>query len=315
MAARGRDYRPVEADAALEEDCRQLVRLAVREDLERSFDWTTVALVDAARRGCCDVVPRVAGIAAGLVTIPWIVDEMDADLSVELRGEDGQAMVPGEALARLRGNARDLLTCERVILNVLCRLCGVATLTKRFAAALAEHSARLYDTRKTTPGWRRLEKYAVRCGGGRNHRTGLFDGFLIKDNHLALGGEAGAGLSPRRAVDLATRFAGGRAEMVEAPEIVEIEVDSLEQFAELLDGVVLPQIVLLDNFSNESLRRAVQMRDQRAADLELEASGNVRLETIAAIAATGVDRISCGALTHQATWLDLGMDWHDEAVS
>lgn len=307
-----RDYARVRPDAAMEDDCRQLVRLAVREDLERSLDWTTVALIDAERRGACDIMPRETGICAGLVSLPWIIDEMDADLQAELQTEDGQPLIAGQPIARLSGNARDLLTCERLILNVLCRLCGVATLTQRYVSALGESPARLYDTRKTTPGWRRLEKYAVGCGGGHNHRTGLFDGFLIKDNHLALGGTL-APLSPSAAARTAREWSQGRAEMTGAPEIVEIEVDSLEQLQEVLSAS--PDIVLLDNFSLEDLRRAVELRNRVAEDVELEASGNVTIETIAAIAQTGVERISSGALTHQAGWLDLGLDWHSRPTS
>lgn len=307
-----RDYARVRPDAAMEDDCRQLVRLAVREDLERSLDWTTVALIDADRRGACDIVPRQSGICAGLVTLPWIIDEMDADLQGEPRQEDGQPLVAGQPIARLSGNARDLLTCERLILNILCRLCGVATLTRRYVSAIAGSSARLYDTRKTTPGWRRLEKYAVGCGGGHNHRTGLFDGFLIKDNHLALGGTS-VPLSPYAAAKTARDWSQGRAEMTAAPEIVEIEVDSLEQLEEVLPAS--PDIVLLDNFSLEQLRQAVDLRNRLAAEIELEASGNVTIETIDAIAQTGVDRISSGALTHQAGWLDLGLDWHADLTS
>ncbi|QEG42543.1 carboxylating nicotinate-nucleotide diphosphorylase [Roseimaritima ulvae] len=305
-----RDYAKVMPDAAMEDDCRQLVRLAVREDLERSVDWTTVALVDLQRRGSCQVVPRHTGVCAGLVTVPWILDEMDADLQAECLAADGEALQAGSPILRLSGNARDLLTCERLILNVLCKLSGIATLTQRYVREIQDCGARLYDTRKTTPGWRRLEKYAVGCGGGHNHRTGLFDGFLIKDNHLALAGAAeDTPLSPRAAAETARQWAGGRAELSDAPKIVEIEVDSLEQFADVLPA--RPDIVLLDNFSPEQLRQAVKLRDEQAADVELEASGNVTIDTIREIAQTGVDRISSGALTHQAVWLDLGLDWHD----
>lgn len=309
---RKRDYAKVMPDAAMEDDCRQLVRLAVREDLERSVDWTTVALIDMERRGACEVVPRQTGIVAGLVTVPWILDEMEADLQAECLATDGDPLHSGTPILRLSGNARDLLTCERLILNMLCKLCGIATLTQRYVREIEGCGARLYDTRKTTPGWRRLEKYAVGCGGGRNHRTGLFDGFLIKDNHLALAGDAdGTPLSPRAAAETARRWAGGRAEMSDAPKMVEIEVDSLQQFADVLPA--RPDIVLLDNFSLDQLRQAVQLRNEQAADVELEASGNVTIETIREIALTGVDRISSGALTHQAVWVDLGLDWHDAA--
>lgn len=297
-----RDYQQVTADHELEDDCRQLIRLAVREDLGRVLDWTTVRLIPSATRGRCDVVPREPGICAGLVAIPWLLDETDADLEWTTFLEDGQTLVPGQPILRLHGNARDLLTCERLVLNLLSRACGVATLTARYVAELAGTTARLYDTRKTTLGWRRLEKYAVRMGGGHNHRTGLFDGFLIKDNHLALGG-----IGPGEAVRLAQEWAGGHTDHANVPEIVEVEVDSLDQLAEALPQ--RPDIVLVDNFSLEQLRQAVALRNAVAPDVELEASGNVQIPTLRPIAATGVERISSGALTHQAVWLDLGMDF------
>lgn len=312
-----REYAAVVPDASMEDDCRQLIRLAVREDLDRALDWTTVCLIDQNSRGRCDVVPREKGVCAGIVTIPWIIDEMDADLQLETRIQDGEPLAAGQPMLRLAGSARDLLTCERLILNLLSRLCGVATLTSRFVERLDRTGARLYDTRKTTPGYRRLEKYAVACGGGHNHRTGLFDGFLVKDNHLALGGSVVDGkrspLSPRVAAERTRAWAGSRTEGLQAPEMVEIEVDSLEQLAEVLPA--RPDIVLVDNFSVAQLRDAVAMRNQLAPEVELEASGNVRIDTIGEIASTGVERISSGALTHQAVWLDLGLDWSDENAS
>ena len=169
------DYRTVEADAVLENDLRALVRLSIAEDLRNEVDWTTVCLIEEADSGACQIVPRQAGICAGLATLPWIVDEFDADLHEERMIQDGDALVPGEPIARISGNVRDLLTSERTILNILCRLCGIATLTRRYVDEIASTSVRLYDTRKTTPGWRLLEKYAVHCGGGHNHRSGLYD--------------------------------------------------------------------------------------------------------------------------------------------
>lgn len=302
-----KDYRRVVADELLENDLRALVRLAIAEDLGTSIDWTTVCLIDAQRRGACQVVSRQPGICAGLVTVHWIVEEFDADLEVELLAADAQPIQPGTPLFRLSGNVRDLLTSERVVLNLISRLCGVATLTAQFQRCLAGTKARLYDTRKTTPGWRRLEKYAVNCGGAHNHRSGLYDGFLIKDNHLDLGGEAGVPLSPRVAAERAIAWRAAETETLVAPELVEIEVDSLDQLRTVLPAG--PDIVLIDNFSLAEIRQAVEIRDQWNAEVELEVSGNVGLETIRAIAETGVDRISSGALTHQATWLDLGMDW------
>ncbi|MEM6776578.1 MAG: nicotinate-nucleotide diphosphorylase [Planctomycetota bacterium] len=308
-----RDYAKVQIDDALENDLRQLVRLSIAEDLGVELDWTTVTLIDVEQRGTCSIVPRVSGIAAGVALAPIIADEFDADLRLSVQIDEGAPLVPGQPIVTITGSARDLLTAERVLLNILSRMCGVATLTRRFVDVIEGTGVRLYDTRKTTPGWRRLEKYAVRCGGGCNHRTGLFDGFLIKDNHLALGGSSTGG--PRgqlpmladEAARRAVAMRGGQVNQLTAPEMVEIEVDDLEQLERVLPTGV--DIVLVDNFENADLMAAVALRNRLAPDVELEASGNVTIDTIAAIAATGIDRISSGALTHQAVWLDLGMDW------
>jgi nicotinate-nucleotide pyrophosphorylase (carboxylating) len=307
------DYRKVIADDLLESDLRSLVRLSIAEDLRELFDWTTVCLIDPSDRGACQIVPRQAGVCAGLATLPWIIDEFDADLDEERLISDGQPLVPGEPIATLRGNVRDLLTTERTILNIVCRLCGIATMTKRYVDRIAETNARLYDTRKTTPGWRLLEKYAVNCGGGNNHRSGLYDGFLIKDNHLALAGDGATPMPASEAARRAIEWRGATVQRAAAPSIVEIEVDSLEQFRDVLP--VNPDIILLDNFGLEQLRQAVGIRDEVGSKVELEASGNVKIDTIAEIAATGVDRISSGALTHQATSLDLGLDWSESIAS
>jgi len=219
-------------------------------------------------------------------------------------------VAPGETLATLAGPARSLLTAERILLNLVGRLSGIATLTRAYVDAVRGTRARIYDTRKTTPGWRRLEKYAVRCGGGSNHRLGLFDAILIKDNHLALARQsAGTGhLTPRQAVRQARDFADTMAAAHAAPPvIVEVEVDALEQLEEVLGEQ--PDLVLLDNMSPDQLRSAVALRDRVAASVELEASGGVTLERVGAIAASGVERISVGALTHAAVSLDVALDW------
>lgn len=307
------DYTTVKADAALENDLRALVRLAIAEDLRDAVDWTTVCLIEPQRDGGCQIVPRESGICAGLATLPWIVDEFDADLRTECLIEDGNSLVAGQPIAQLRGNVRDLLTSERTILNIISRLCGIATLTRRYAHEIESTAARLYDTRKTTPGWRLLEKYAVHCGGGHNHRSGLYDGFLIKDNHLALAGGKHGPLAASDAAKKAIAWRGASVERMTAPTIVEIEVDSIAQLQDVLPEE--PDIVLLDNFTIEQLREAVTIRDAAKSSVELEASGNVRIDTIGEIAATGVDRISSGALTHQATSLDLGLDWFDSDAS
>ncbi len=307
------DYVTVTADSSLENDVRLLVRLAIAEDLSDAVDWTSVCTIDDDRAGGCQIVPRVAGVCAGIATLPWIIDEFEADLEHQVLVKDGENLVPGKPIAQLTGNVRDLLTAERTILNVLSRACGVATLVRTYVDTLAGMKANIYDTRKTTPGWRLLEKYSVACGGGRNHRRGLYDGFLIKDNHLQLGGKDGVPMLASTAVKKALQWRGGQIERMTAPSIVEIEVDSLDQLRDVLP--VGPDIVLIDNFSLENIRRAVAMRDELNPKVELEVSGNVRIDTIAEIGITGVERISSGALTHQATWLDLGLDWFDASAS
>jgi nicotinate-nucleotide pyrophosphorylase (carboxylating) len=213
--------------------------------------------------------------------------------------EDGAQVGRGTLLAVVAGPLRSILAAERTALNFLQRLSGIATLTRKFVAAAAGTRAKLLDTRKTTPGWRLLEKYAVRCGGGVNHRVGLYDGILIKDNHLAgLGGDV------RRAVEAARTHPGNEG----IP--VEVEVDTLDQLEVAL--AVRADIVLLDNMSLDQLRTAVARRDAIAPDVLLEASGGVNLNTVQEIAATGVDRISVGALTHSAVALDIGLDYIGE---
>jgi nicotinate-nucleotide pyrophosphorylase (carboxylating) len=204
-------------------------------------------------------------------------------------------------VAVVSGPARSLLTGERLALNLLGRMSGIATLTRQYVDAIAGTSAGIFDTRKTTPGWRLLEKYAVACGGGRNHRIGLYDAVLIKDNHLAFGTADGSGhYTPAQAVVRARAAAP-------AGTVIEVEVDTLVQFDEVLPAG--PDIVLLDNMSLDQLCTAVARRNAGFPKIELEASGGVNLTTVAGIAATGVERISVGALTHSAVVLDIGLDW------
>ncbi len=302
------DYRQVDWDAELEHHLRQLVRLAVLEDLDRYHDWTTLALVPAEAEGRAVVASRQQGILAGLAAIPVMLDEMNTRLSWEADSGDGDAIKAGQQLGQLAGSARDLLVVERPLLNLVGRLSGIATLTRQFVDSVADSEARIYDTRKTTPGWRRLEKYAVRCGGGYNHRSGLFDGILVKDNHLAIQEGEGKG-SPARAVDKVRTFLRQNQPEIPIPEdlLVEVEVDTLEQLEDLLPAN--PDIVLLDNMSVEMLQQAVACRDRLSPATQLEASGGVTLEQVATIAGSGVDRISAGALTHSAIALDIGLDW------
>lgn len=307
MLQAGRDFDTQHRDDLLRDDLTQLVRLAIREDLARGYDLTTVAVVPPELSAAAHIIARVAGVAAGIELISWIVEVIGCDVQVELHTSDARPFQPGAALATLSGNARDVLTCERTVLNFLGRLCGIASWTAQHVAVIQDLPVRLYDTRKTTPGWRRLEKYAVHCGGGHNHRSGLHDAVLIKDNHLACHARStGALLSPSQAIAHARKFLKEQPDVSEHT-IVEIEVDSLEQLADALTAS--PDIVLLDNMSNDQLQRAVAVRDATANGVQLEASGGVNLRTLRGIAETGVDRISVGALTHSAVNLDLGLDW------
>ena len=304
-----KDFHQIEWDAVVEEDCRQIVRLAVREDLDRMFDWTTLALVPSGTKGRAAIVTRQAGIVSGLPAARVALAETDVHLVLETAIDDGASVVASQTLATLTGSARSLLTAERILLNLIGRLSGIATLVRAYVEAVRGTRARIYDTRKTTPGWRRLEKYAVRCGGGFNHRTGLFDAILIKDNHLALAAKSeGAGhLTPAEAVKRARAFVADMAPSKAAPLIIEVEVDSLAQLEQVLPEK--PDLVLLDNMPPDELTRAVALRDRLAPEVELEASGGVTLASVATIAGTGVERISVGGLTHSAASLDVGMDW------
>jgi nicotinate-nucleotide pyrophosphorylase (carboxylating) len=271
--------------------------MALREDLGDAGDITSLAVVGAERRGKAAIVSRVAGVIAGCRLPALVLEEAGADASWFPAVDDGEPLEPGTVVGKLEGNTHDLLRCERVTLNLMSRLCGVATLTQRYVEAVGATAAKVYDTRKTTPGWRLLEKFAVHCGGGQNHRTGLYDAVMIKDNHLALADQAG--MTPAAAVQ--------RARQQRPDRVIEVEVDSLEQFRGVLPSQ--PDIVLLDNMTLDQLGEAVAIRAAEAPGVVLEASGGVRLDTIGAIAKTGVDRISVGAITHSAVGLDLGLDW------
>ena len=267
-----------------------VVRAALAEDLGRAGDITALACIDADATLTATFGAREAGTIAGLDGARLAVLAMDPAAKFKARVGDGDAVAAGAVLAKVTGNARALLSAERTALNLLGRLSGVATLTARYVAAVEGTKVRITDTRKTTPGLRALEKYAVRCGGALNHRFGLDDAILIKDNHVAACGGVGEAIRRARA------FAGHLVK-------VECEVDSLKQLAEALDAG--PDVVMLDNFSLKNLRVAVGMTAGRVV---LEASGGVTLETVRDIAETGVDVISVGALTHSASVLDIGLD-------
>ena len=272
-----------------------VVRAALLEDLGRAGDVTAQACIPDGARMRAVVGARKAGVLAGVDCVRLAVLAMDPHASIDIRVRDGEAFEAGAALAEIEGDARALLSAERTALNLLGRLCGVATLTRDYVRAVEGTGARIADTRKTTPGLRALEKHAVVCGGGINHRFGLDDAILIKDNHVAVCG----GVDP--AVRRAREMAGHLMK-------IELEVDGLSQLDQalaLIDAGVGPDVVMLDNFSLADLKSAVA---RTAGRVTLEASGGVNLTTVRAIAETGVNVISVGALTHSAAALDVGLD-------
>ncbi|HEV2531450.1 carboxylating nicotinate-nucleotide diphosphorylase [Phenylobacterium sp.] len=267
-----------------------LVRAALAEDLGRAGDVTAQACIAADARISAVFAARKPGVVSGLACVRLAIGELDPTAEVRLLANDGEAVAAGGQLAWVEGNARALLSAERTALNLVGRLSGIATLTRAYVEAVAGTEARIADTRKTTPGLRALEKYAVRCGGGVNHRFGLDDAILIKDNHVAACGSVGEAM--RRA-----KAAAGHLMKIE------VEVDSLSQLDEAL--AEMPDVIMLDNFGLEDLRKAVL---KTAGRVVLEASGGITLETVRAVAETGVDVISVGALTHSASVLDIGLD-------
>ena len=278
------------AEADLDADYVAALALsAVEEDLAAGVDVTSVATVPADLSGTASFTARGAGVVAGIPVAMTVLDVVGA-VEHRSRGTDGAVVEPGSTVLEVRGLVRTLLTAERSALNLLCHLSGVATLTRQWADAVAGTDARIRDTRKTTPGLRLLEKYAVRCGGGVNHRMSLSDAALVKDNHVvAAGGVAAAFDAVRR------RF----------PDLeVEVECDSVAQVREVTAAGA--DLVLLDNMSLEDMRAAVDIC--KAAGVMTEASGGLRLDNARAVAETGVDFLAVGALTHSAPVLDLGVD-------
>ena len=267
------------------------VLLALEEDLGRAGDITSIATVPEDTKGRAVVVARRPGVSAGLPLVAAAFLKLSDELEIVPHARDGAAIAAGTKLMTISGNARAILGAERTALNYLGHLSGIATATAEFARRIAHTKARVVCTRKTTPGLRALEKYAVRCGGGANHRFGLDDAILIKDNHIAVAGGIKAVLTG------AKRIAGHLVK-------IEIEVDSLDQLKEVLD-VGLADVVLIDNFDLASMRDAVALV---AGRLVVEASGGITLDTAAAIAETGVDYLSSGALTHSVQNLDVGLD-------
>ncbi len=288
---------PMAATAAERAAAHRLFRAAFEEDLGGSGDITSRACVPAGQGARLAVVSREAGRLAGLAFVPTLLRAFAVEQSCRLivHAADGEPITAGQCVAELTGPAATLLTIERTLLNTLARLSGIATLTAAYVAAVSHTRAAIYDTRKTTPGWRLLEKYAVRAGGGKNHRLGLYDAVLLKDNHRLLWQRGGRSGSLAELVRLV------RSRVPEGT-FVEIEVDTLQELHDALAGE--PDAVLLDNMSPALLREAVAVRDRVAPRVVLEASGGITLKTVGAVAETGVDRISVGALTHSFHWLD-----------
>ena len=293
-----------------ETEVRDLIQLAKREDLGND-DVTSRLLIDETKIGVGTLMQKETGIACGLPIVEMICRAYDERLRVEQIPGFHMELIEGRfsdarstPLLRVRGPMRSLLTAERVILNFLQHMGGVATQTQRFVRRVAGTAAKIYDTRKTMPGFRLLDKYAVKCGGGMNHRIGLFDGLLVKDNHIAA--------IPLRELAgfLSQTIARSKAE--NPARFVEVEVDTLDQLREVLkvDGM---QAILLDNMDCPTMEQAVAMRNAagKKGSVDLEASGGVTLETVRQIALTGIERIAVGALTHSAIALDVGLDVED----
>lgn len=371
-----KDYQAITWCSAVEDDFRSLLDIAIREDVESIGDLTSLSLIPEKAVGRAAVVSRSEGVIAGMPTVQIICEAISPDLRWEPLVEDAAHVGRKQQIGILSGPARAMMQAERLILNFVARLSGIATTTNEYVQRIADTKSKVYDTRKTTPGWRLLEKYATCCGGAQNHRAGLYDAILIKDNHLALAaGRAGLGAleyDPALAVRKVRRFLEEQDELGPRPPvhchgnliatckmrtsllaavaevtgsavlsqiiaktpchklemanqenqqvprkpadnfpakdvIVEVEVDTFQQFEEVLSAD--PDIIMLDNMSCEMMSRAVALRNQRKPEIELEASGGITLNTIHDVAMTGVERISVGALTHSFQIFDLGLDW------
>jgi len=291
--------------AAEDAACCELIAMARREDLGLGMiypnDATTALVVGPAQFsgfGSAAFVARSAGVVAGLQAAELACGFCDPLLRFQPIVEDGQLVNSGDVLAHVRGTYSSILEVERTALNFLQYLSGIASMTYKYVQAVKDLPVKILDTRKTIPGWRLLAKYAVSQGGGHNHRIGLYDGILIKDNHLAYTSPFFGKRSIRELLMSARK---------ESKLPIEIEVDTLDQFDEALAGA--PDIILLDNMSLDMMREAVRRRNASAPGILLEASGGVNLQTVRGIAETGVDRISVGALTHSVTALDIALDY------
>lgn len=282
-----------------QDEANKLISMALAEDLSSIGDLTSQTVISAEEQAEVQIVVRKKGVVAGLPIAKEVFSQLDEQVTWKQLLEDGDPVIPGSVIATVSGPLRSLLTGERTALNFLTLLSGVASATNQYVEAVQGIEVSILDTRKTIPGYRYLQKYAVRAGGGTNHRMGLFDGILIKDNHLA-GWQAHTGSPIAAAIQQARRERP-------LPVPIEVEVDTLDQLRDALSAK--PDIVLLDNMTNEQQTEAVEIRNFLAPETLLEASGGITLETIRPIAETGVDRISIGALTHSAPALDIAFDW------
>jgi len=282
-------------------DVKPLWLQALAED-GADRDVTSQIVMTDATAAVAHINARAEGVFAGRVILDLIADLYPDRLKLQSPAEDGQYIRPGDTLATLQGPLPFLLAIERTLLNFLERLTGVATLTSAFVQTVAGTNAKIYDTRKTIPGWRSLDKYAVRCGRGHNHRMGLHDAVLVKDNHLA-------GIPTEQLAGAVTAMIQRGTKLDRQPDFVEFEVDNLQQLNQLLPVTGI-DVILLDNFTLDQMREAVRLRNELglAGKLALEASGNVTLQTARDVAETGVERIAVGAVTHSAPALDIGMD-------
>ena len=278
-----------------------LIRMAIEEDLGQG-DITSRLLFKDETVAKANIISREEIIVCGMDVVREILKCYDERLEMKVRINDGETAHVGSKLAIVEGPLRSMLTAERVMLNFLQRLSGIATTTRKYVRAIQGTKAKIYDTRKTMPGWRILEKYAVRCGGGHNHRIGLYDGILIKDNHLA---ELGRDFQPK------LRKIICEARKVKGAKFIAVEVDHVDDQLNYVLEIPGIDIVLLDNMGQWQLKHAVEMRDQmcgRGKKPLLEASGNITLSSVSAIAQCGIDRIAVGEITHSARAVDIGLD-------
>ena len=282
------------------EEIRPLLKLAIEEDLGEG-DMTSELLFGNNVIDKADIVSREEIVVCGMKIVKELLRIYDKRLKLKALVNDGQHAYVGCRIATISGPLRSILTAERVVLNFLQRLCGIATTTRKYVRAIQGTNAKIYDTRKTLPGWRILEKYAVRCGGGYNHRLGLYDGILIKDNHLA---QLGRNFQPK------LRKIIEKARKIKHAKFVAVEVDHVDDQLNYVLKIPGIDIVLLDNMGQWQLKHAVDMKQKMCGNGKplLEASGNITLANVSAIAQCGVDRIAVGAITHSATAVDIGVD-------